>query len=286
MSFEFVRLAIGCELSCFLLGASLALLWCALIVARGALQSWHVARCKRAIAHTATRHSQPANLRYRYRRLLACRTACQGLAPPIALKEYICDNKKIYNIFIFTHTTYYYEKLKIFILYAPSYVVWVCCVPLQPCNIHTLVCYANGPQTTCQQQHTRCIVAALLSATLCKPRAAASAPRARHEKSLRRARPSIRKGSVCSMHCIKSANRLASPPRPAEPPCMAAQGPIPLVAAACAACCACSPRIVCTLPWTLMYLFTHRSTHVASPTLNASSLNIATHFLKHCSVIL
>eukprot|EP00327_Prymnesium_parvum_P001986 CAMPEP_0182828818 /NCGR_PEP_ID=MMETSP0006_2-20121128/17682_1 /TAXON_ID=97485 /ORGANISM="Prymnesium parvum, Strain Texoma1" /LENGTH=60 /DNA_ID=CAMNT_0024956219 /DNA_START=348 /DNA_END=526 /DNA_ORIENTATION=- len=35
-----------------------------------------------------------------------------------------------------------------------------------------------------------------------------------------------------------------------------------------------------------MYLCTQRSTHVASPTESSCSLYAATHFLKHCSVIL
>ena len=35
-----------------------------------------------------------------------------------------------------------------------------------------------------------------------------------------------------------------------------------------------------------MYLCTHRSTQVASPTLSSGSLYMATHLRKHCSVIL
>lgn len=54
----------------------------------------------------------------------------------------------------------------------------------------------------------------------------------------------------------------------------------------CCACCACCPRISCTLACDVMYLCTHRSTQVASPTVRSGSLYIATHFRKHCSVIL
>jgi len=53
-----------------------------------------------------------------------------------------------------------------------------------------------------------------------------------------------------------------------------------------AAAAACLPRISCTLPCAAMYLWTHRSVHVASPTLSAGSLYWATHLRKHCSVIL